>query len=101
LLKFLQSNQGIITATSVENLSALVFIVKQIDKEALNLIMRYVLPNILEKYFICSEKLVVTNLCLSVYIYIYLRFFFWLLKLFRQCGMSCFSFYSSIIIFRV
>ncbi|CAC9434346.1 Uroporphyrinogen-III synthase (EC 4.2.1.75) [uncultured Gammaproteobacteria bacterium] len=41
LSQFLQSNQGIITATSVENLSALLSMVEQIDADALNLIKRY------------------------------------------------------------
>ncbi len=57
LLKFLQSNQGIITATSVENLSALVFIVKQIDKEALNLIKRYPLVVLSERIKVFAQSI--------------------------------------------
>jgi hypothetical protein len=41
LSEFLQSDQGIITATSVENLTALLSIVEQIDTNSMNAIKRY------------------------------------------------------------
>ncbi len=49
LLQFLQSNQGVIMATSVENLSALLSIVKQIDGNILNSIKCYPLVVLSER----------------------------------------------------
>ncbi len=49
LSEFLQSDQGIITATSVENLTALLSIVKQIDTHSTNTIKRYPLVVLSER----------------------------------------------------
>lgn len=57
LLKFLQSNQGIVTATSIENLSALVSMVKQIDLEALHLIQRYPLVVLSQRIKIFAQSI--------------------------------------------
>lgn len=57
LLNFLQSNQGIVTATSVENLSALVFMIKQIDTKALNLIKRYPLVVLSERIKVFAQSI--------------------------------------------
>ncbi len=49
LAEFLQNDQGVIVATSVENLSALLSIVKQIDTSKINLIKRYPLVTLSER----------------------------------------------------
>ena len=49
LSEFLQSDQGIITATSVENLTALLSIVEQIDTNSMNAIKRYPLVVLSER----------------------------------------------------
>lgn len=56
LLKFLQSDKGIITASSVENLTALLTIVEQINADTLNKIKRYPLVVLSERIKIFAQS---------------------------------------------
>lgn len=56
LSKFLQSDAGIITATSVENLSALISMVEQINPQALSAIKRYPLAVLSERIKIAAQS---------------------------------------------